>query len=65
MTHMTLCTTLKPKYHDETFHDLETKVSVCKEAPLKGGLVPFPLVLFMIPLRKPPYGEGRKFVDQN
>ena len=37
MTHMTLCTTFKPKSHDETFHDLETKVSVCKETPLKGG----------------------------
>ena len=37
MTPMTLCTTFKPKTHDETFHDLATKVLVCKETPLKGG----------------------------
>ena len=42
MTPMTLCTTLKPKSHDETFHDLETKFSVCKEAPVKGGPCVFP-----------------------
>ena len=42
MTPMTLCITLKPKSHDETFHDLETKVSVYEETPLKGGPCAFP-----------------------
>ena len=37
MTPMTFCTAFKPKTHDETFHDLETKVSVSKETPFKGG----------------------------
>ena len=39
---MTLCMTFKPKSRDETFHDLETKVSVYKETPLKGDPCAFP-----------------------
>ena len=37
-----LCTAFKPKSHDETFDDLETKVLVCKETLLKEGPFAFP-----------------------
>ena len=58
MTPMTLCTTLKSKSHDETFHDLETKVSVCKEAPLKGGPCAVPSSVIHDTLKKTTLWRG-------
>ena len=66
MIPMTLCTTFKPKTRDETFHDLETKVSVCKEAPLKGGPCAFSSSVIYDTLKETIlWGEGKISVGQN
>ena len=65
MTLMTLCTVFKPKTHDETFHDLETKVLVCKEAPLKEGPYTFPSSVIHDTLKEATFWEGRLTVGQS
>ena len=62
---MTLCTTFKLKSHDDTFHDLETKVLVCKEAPPKGGPCAFPSGVIHDTFKEATFWEGRLTVGQN